>query len=163
MTDGSLVELAAKLSHAKAEEAQAKLRRLAIEAKIIAATGFKKAEGQEKFHRNDTHGTVDLICKQPITTKVDSKQWLKIRARLPKRHPGRNVFVQSFSLDTKAARELQAEHPKEWADIADAITRKPGKIQVEIKSLQIMDIDLGRPPDPGHEPAPPAPIPEARA
>lgn len=134
----SLVALAAALSAAKQAESEARARRLELETAIIAATGFEKPEGQQKFAEEGEDGSCELVLKQPITTNVDDAEWEKVRRSLENNHPGRKVFLKTYKLDTRAARKLQDEQPALWADVAKAVTRKPGKVQVELKSVTLV-------------------------
>jgi len=133
--EDSLVVLAKRLSEARRQEEEAKTERIFVEQAIVALTGFEKPEGQLKYRCTDDYGSVDLVIKQPINTSVDSAAWVKLRRTLMPKHPGRGVLVAKYSIDTKAARELQTECPSAWADISSVITRKPGKISVEIKTM----------------------------
>ena len=131
----SLVKLALDLARAKRDETDAKDRRVAAEAAIVAATGFDKAEGSQTYDRDDEHGTCKLVLKQPITASVDAETWEKTRRTLDPKHPARDIFVRSYKLDTKKARALQDSNPEAWAVASEAITRKPGKIGVDIKQV----------------------------
>lgn len=132
-----LVLLAAALSNAKQAETEAKAARIAAEDALVAATGFAKTEGQESYDDDNEHGRCKLVCKQPITTKVDDDAWVALRRTLPPKHPARSIFKASYSLDLKKARKLQEADKAAWATVSDVITRKPGKISVELKELTI--------------------------
>lgn len=135
---GDLVALAATLSKAKADESIAKTARIEAEEALIRATGFDKSEGQESFEQQNDGGYAKIVLKQPIMTKVDGDDWVKLRRTLGKAHPARGIFQAKYSLKTKEARALQTDHPGLWADISSVITRKPGKISVEIKEIAIL-------------------------
>lgn len=130
-----LVSLAAAWAHAKRMESNAKRDRLAVEEAIIAVTGFTKPEGQQSFECENEIGTCKVVLKQSITTSVDTDGWLSLRRTLDKDHPGRQIFKPKFSLETKMARQMQDNFPHEWAEISKVITRKPGKISVEVKEV----------------------------
>ena len=72
---------------------------------------------------------------QPIYTNVDSETWPKLRRILGVNHPARGIFVTKYTIDLKAARLLQKDKPSAWADVAQVVTRNPGKIGVEVKSV----------------------------
>jgi len=148
MTDDSgspgpdLLVLANRLSIAKRAKEIAAARVLEIEIAIVAQTNFEKPEGQETFREDDDRGACSLVLQQPITTKVDGEAWLALRRTLPPKHPGRAIFRAKYELDTKAARALQegdADAKAAFADVSDVITRKPGKVSVEIKTLEIRE------------------------
>lgn len=132
-----LVSLAAAWTHAKRMENNAKCDRLAVEEAIIAITGFKKPEGQESFECDNTLGYCKVVLKQSIQTSIDSQGWLTLRRTLTKEHPGRQIFKSKFSLETKLARQMQDNFPKEWAEVSSVITRKPGKISIDVKEVTI--------------------------
>jgi len=124
-----LFELASRFERAKIVEEAARLARVKIEEELTAASGFKKPEGQETYTAVD----YSIEIKQPVNATINAGAWLKLRRKLPPKHPGRKIFVPAFKLDTKAARALQEEHPEAWADLSECITRKPGKIGVSVK------------------------------
>lgn len=137
-----LVELVALLANAKTHESEAKAARIICEDAIVRATAFAKPEGQETFREEDRLGSCEVVLKQPITTNVDGDAWVKLRRTLMPKHPGRAVFTAKYSLDTKAAKALQTECPSAWADISAVITRKPGKIGVEVKKVVITPLRI---------------------
>lgn len=135
----SLVELASSHVEAKRREDKAKQERIDIEEAIIALAKFKKAEGQERYEDENAIGRCVFVLKQPVSTKVDAKAWLALRRTLDKNSPIRKLFIAKYSLDLKLARALQAddkEHGESnWAKASECITRKPGKVSVEVKSV----------------------------
>jgi len=132
MQSDDLVALVAELARAKQEEGDAQARRIAAEEAIIRATGFALAEGQKTYDRTSAAGTCKVVLKQPVNTTVDSEAWPKLRRTLPADHPGRAVFRAKYEIITRDARELQQRDPSAWADVAAVVTRKPGKVGVEI-------------------------------
>ena len=136
-----LVDLAATLAAAKQREEQAKGERIAAEEAIIAATGFRKPDGQETYLGESKNGVCKLVLKQPVSTNVDDEAWVKLRRTLEAKHPARAVFKAKYSVDAKKARALQAENKKAWADVSAVVTRKPGKISVSVDEL-IMRLPL---------------------
>ena len=139
----TLVRLVAQLANAKDTEVAARDARIAVEEAIIAATGFDKSEGQESYEETTSEGNCKLVLKQPVTTKVDDDAWVALRRTLDTKHRGRAVFVTKYSLDTRKARVLQDSNPLAWRDISSVITRKPGKISVEVKDISITTGMLG--------------------
>lgn len=138
-SEDSLVVLAARLSEAKREEENAKAKRILAEQAVIDSLDFDKREGSKLFEQKDSRGSVKLTLKQPINTSVDAGAWLSIRRKLAKDHPGRDIFIPKFSLDTKKARIFQKNCPEEWREVSGAIRRSPGKISVAISTLTIFD------------------------
>lgn len=131
----NLVALAARLSQAQQREAEAKRERLEAEEALIAATDFDRSEGQQSFAVQSADGRCTFTLKQPVNTNVDSDGWLKLRRTLPQDHPGRLIFRAKYDLDMKAARALQESDPKAWADVSSVVSRSPGKVQVDLKSV----------------------------
>jgi len=148
MTDDSgstgpdLLVLANRLSIAKRAKEIVTARVLEIETAIVAQTKFEKSEGQETFREDDDRGACSLVLKQPITTTVDSEAWLALRRTLPPKHPGRAIFRAKYDLDVSAARALQEgddDAKAAFAAVSGVITRKPGKVSVALKTLEIRE------------------------
>lgn len=137
-----LVALAATLADAKRREGEAKTDRVAAEVAIIAATGFKKAEGQESYDGSNTTGTCKLVLKQPVSTNVDSEAWVALRRTLDAKHPARAVFTAKYAVDAKKAKALQEANKKAWADVSAVVTRKPGKVSVELKEVVLTPLAI---------------------
>ena len=134
-----LVVLASQLEDAKYHEAKWKEERIAAEDAIIKATGFVKPEGRQAFRKETKAGTCWLVLNQPISSNVDSDAWLKLRRALGIHHAGRDVFKQKFTLDKKAATALQSTNKRAWIDVSEVVTRKPGKVGIELKSLVLVE------------------------
>ena len=132
-----LVLLAAALSEAKRAEDEAKAARIAAEDALVAATGFAKSEGQESYEESNEAGRCKVTIKQPVRTTVDDEAWVKLRRTLDPRHPARAIFKASYSVDLKKARELQERDKAAWATVSEVITRKPGKVSVELKEVVV--------------------------
>ncbi len=126
--DAVLIGLIHALAESRVAEAEAKKARVEAEEAIIRHTGFKKTEGQETF--GDKGFSVTL--KQPITSKVDPVAWRKIRHALPAGDEARKVMREKYDLDTKKARALQKERPEIWVKVSKCVTRKPGKVGVDL-------------------------------
>ena len=134
-----LVEMARHLRDCKECEADAKALRIKAEEAIIAATGFRKLEGQTPYHADTARGHCLLVLKQPVATSVDDDLWEALRKKLPSSHPGRKLFLRKYALDLKAARKLQEKDDRAWLDVVRAVTRKPGKVSVEVKELDLLE------------------------
>ena len=134
-----LVALAATLAGAKGREELAKAERITAEVAITAATGFKKPDGQETFDASNEHGSCKITLKQPINTIVDSEAWVKLRRTLDAKHPARAVFAAKYSVVAKKAKALQETDKQAWADVAEVVTRKPGKVSVTVTELVLQN------------------------
>jgi hypothetical protein len=130
-----ILDLVQKLSDAKAAQAAANARRIEAEKALIVATGFDMTEGSETYNPVDDRGSAKFILTQPINATIDQEAWRKARRSFPAQHPAKKVMKEKFSLDLQAARALQKEDHESWLIVADCVTRKPGKISVEIKSI----------------------------
>lgn len=135
-----LVKLANELASAKAVEAEAKDLRIDLEQSIIGLLDFDKDEGQETYSGLTSGGsTCRVVVKQPINTTFDGGQWPTLRRSLSE--SARKAVVSSYKLDTKEARIVQDKDPESWAKISDLVSRKPGKVSIEIKSVAIQPED----------------------
>lgn len=135
-----LVKLANDLSTAKAVELLAKDRRIDIEQSIIGLLEFDKDEGQETYTGETAGGsTCRIVVKQPVNTKFDSDSWPKLRRSLS--GSARKAVVGSYKLDTKEARKVQDDDPESWKIISALVTRSPGKLAIDIKSVAIQPED----------------------
>lgn len=139
MDHATVVALARDLAKAKSDEQSAKERRIEIEQKIIDALQFRKPEGQESFECTAPGvGSCKLILKQPINVSVDGERWDQIRKGLDRKSPVHAMFVSEWKLDLAAARDLQTKDPTTFLLAAEAITRKPGKVSVDLKQLVVL-------------------------
>jgi len=132
----SLLELAEKFSAACLAATAAYEARLALEEKVIAATGFDKPEGQETFEFSDDRGRCKFTLKQPIHAKVDAEAWGRIKASVGGAI-ARRIMRTKYELATAEARDLQEKDPTTWAKVAECVTRKPGKISVDLSELVV--------------------------
>ncbi len=111
---------------AKAEEAAANTRRVAIEQKIVALTG-QKQEGSET-HKAEGFS---IVVKGVINRKMDWKKWEQIKASIPvELHP----VKQKPEIDEKGVKWLKENRPDIYAMLP--IEVKPGKTGVEIKEIE---------------------------
>lgn len=109
-----------------------------LESQIVAALGFNKTEGQSTFVTKSPSGEARLTLKQPITTSVDAEKWEAVRGSLPKAVRA-GLMRTKYELETKFARALQTDDRDTWSKASVAITRKPGKVSVEVKSFGASD------------------------
>ncbi len=124
-----LDELAFKLESAKAEEAKARLNRIAIEDQIIQAVGVKEegsATLKSDFYKVTTTGG--------ITRTLDSKKWAEIHVQLPA-GIANLVVRQKPELDIRQFKALKDLSPEQYAIVAQAVTSKPRKASVRIERL----------------------------
>lgn len=133
----AFARLAVRLANARATEEEAKRERIEAEEALVEAAGFRLPEGQETYSVEEDGITAKVTFKQPINNYVNSEGWLALRRTLPKDHPARGIFRQKFELVVGEARKLQEANRERFADVSSVITRKPGKIQVDIKSLVV--------------------------
>lgn len=131
MTSDPIV-LAFHVAAWKRAEVEAKRNRARAEDLLVGALGFKKSEGQETYEPESELGTATITCKQPINTTIDQEVLPAMLKDLPE---AAVAFRVKYELDTKAARELQEKQPEVWLAISRAITRKPGKISVDVKGV----------------------------
>lgn len=131
------LEIVRKLAIAKAEEDRATERRISLEADLIDVLEFRKPEGQESYTIETPSASCKVVLKQPINASVDSDEWDRIRKTIDKKSPVHAIFVQQWKISTAEARALQEKDPATFAIAAPAITRRPGKVQVDIKQLVV--------------------------
>jgi|GEM_PF-765280 len=112
---------------AKADEASAAKRRIAIEEQMIALLG-KRDEGSDT-HELANGFKVTITGKQ--TYSADMEELQKICAKLPQEFRPIKTKVE---LDQTGAKYLRANEPAIWAKLAKAITVKPAKTSVEVKA-----------------------------
>ena len=139
MSKASIIEVAAALETLRERKKFVEAQIADHERALIALTGFCKAEGSERFPQQDELGSCDIVCEQPIYTKIDATAWRKLRAKLPAKHPARDIFRQKFELDLRKARAFQASDQAGWNQISSVVTRTPGKIAVRIEKLQLKE------------------------
>jgi hypothetical protein len=137
-----LVELARAFQHAKRDEDAAKKLRVEAERAILALLDFKKPEGQETYEAETPGGsTAKVIVKQPISSSFDGDKWPAVRSDCSAK--ARKAVKVEYKLDTKVARAIEEDEDERtsWLRIASLISRKPGKIAVDLKALLIEEGD----------------------
>ncbi len=121
-----LKKLAQDWLSAKAEEAAANTRRVAIEQKIVALTG-QKQEGS----KTTKAAGFSITVKGVINRKMDWEKWDEVKANIPAElHP----VKQKPELDEKGVKWLKENRPDIYAMLP--IEVKPGKTGVEIKEIE---------------------------
>lgn len=130
-----VVDLAIRLRSLEERKSETQASIDAIKEQIIGLAGFQKPEGQESMEFESGRGSVRVEFKQPVSTKVDSDLWDLLREGLPAGHPAQSLFRQRYELDLRAARKVQDTQPDAWRDVADVVTRKPGKVSVKVTDV----------------------------
>ncbi len=123
-TSQSLESLAELWQVAKAAEATARDERVSIEEQIIALTGMKE-EGSQTHKAGNRK--IKVVAK--LTRKLLPEEWERIAKDIPEAlHP----VQYKPSLDLKGLRYLEANEPKTYALVCQAIETKPAKPAVEV-------------------------------
>ena len=120
-----LSQLAADWLAAKAEEAAANKRRLALEDQIVALTG-KRDEGSQTHDASAFKVTVT----GKISRKMDWAKWDTIKTQI---HPNLWPVKQKPELDETGVKYLQANEPETYALLPLEV--KPAKTSVEVKAV----------------------------
>lgn len=126
-TTVTIEELVDQFIGAKAAEAAAAKRRVAIEEQMIALLG-KREEGVET-HELANGFKVTITGK--VTYSADMEKLQEICTKLPQEFRPIKTKVE---LDSTGAKYLRANEPAIWAKLAKAITVKPAKTAVEVKA-----------------------------
>lgn len=113
---------------AKREEDAASIRRVELEAAIIAATG----EPEEGSQTVDLADGRKLTVTSKITRTVDEQLWKSVLHDVPE-HLRPIVFVETAKLDTKGLRWLRENQPQMYALVCTAITAKKAKSAIQVK------------------------------
>ena len=126
MTTQTLEQLSADWLKAKAEEASANKRRVAIEDQIVGITG-KRDEGSKTV---DATG-FKITVTGKISRKMDWDKWEDVKAKIaPNLHP----VKFKPELDEKGVKYLQANEPEIYALLP--IEVKPAKTAIEVKAVE---------------------------
>ncbi len=121
----TLSQLAAAFAAAKDEEARATELRRSIAAQIQALTGHD-AEGSKTYKDGDWRVTV----KAPLITSMDWQKWEETKLAIPEQFW---PVEMKPSLDMKGVKWLYENNPDAYAVVAQAMTIKPGAVQVSVK------------------------------
>lgn len=121
-----LKQLSADWLKAKAEEAAANKRRVAIEEQIVALTG-KRDEGSQTHEAEGFKVTVT----GKVSRKMDWDKWEQVKSQIaPNLHP----VKFKPELDEKGVKYLQANEPEIYALLP--IEVKPAKTAIEVKAIE---------------------------
>ncbi|MEO0479029.1 MAG: hypothetical protein AAF196_06070 [Planctomycetota bacterium] len=131
------LDLALQLNALKEQRDDYSARILETEQALIEAANFKKPEGQGSFEHAEDRGSVKIVFKQPINATLDQDAIAQAHRSLKHNHPALAAFKSTYKLDTKAARAVKDE---DWRAVAHCVTRKPGKVSVEVKSLVLGEV-----------------------
>lgn len=127
------LQLTRELALAKQREVAARDERWRIEAQIVAALGFDKKSGSESFMFGEGDGAAKITLRQPVTLKFDADAYKQARSGLPVK--ARRCVRQKLEIDTKAFNELKDNDSKAYAQLAEFVERRPGKVAVVIDQL----------------------------
>jgi len=123
----SIDQLADNLIKAKADEAVANAKRVAIEQQIVDIIGAKEEGAKTVPLANG----MKLTLTGKLTYSADISMLLDLCEKLP--HQMRPIKTEP-KLDETGAKYLRNNEPKIWAHIAPAITVKPAKTSITIKA-----------------------------
>ena len=123
-----LHDLAIRYSAAKQAEDAAIAARRELAAAIQIATGHT-AEGQKTY---DADGW-KIVVKAPLIRSMDWKRWAEIKNESPATLQPVKVKEE---LDEKGVKWLMANEPDLYAVVAQAITTKPGAVQVTVTPVE---------------------------
>ena len=120
-------ELSQEWLEAKAEEDEAKARRIKIEESIIAQLG-KRDEGAK------THGlgTYKVTITGVVNRTLDKEVWESIKDQIPEEL--RPVTYEP-KLDAAGVKWLQVNNPDTYRLVAKALTIKPGKTNIKVIAI----------------------------
>jgi hypothetical protein len=126
--NSNVAALARDWLEAKADEAKAQEKRLAIEDQITSALKAK-TEGSVT-HKIEGY---KVTLTQPVTRKVDEDLWASIMDKCPSElHP----VKKKIEPDVSGIKWLMENDPTTWAKIAPAFTSKAGKIGVKVEEYK---------------------------
>ncbi len=131
-----LHELNIKLMRASNSEKAAKAERVAIEEEIKIATGFSKRAGSETFSTAGDWGSSKVTLKQPVSVTVIEDNVPAVKKALT-RGQFSKVFKVKYSVVAKELDALEKSNRDLYLIVAEALRRKPGKVSVEIKLIEM--------------------------
>ena len=123
MTD--LETLAVMWRAAKADEDDARERRIEIEQQILSHTGCR-----EEGSQTHSAGSYKVSVTGKLSRKLDADKWEQIKDRVP---DALRPVEYKPTLDTKGMRYLEQNEPEIARVVAEAIETKPAKPAVQIK------------------------------
>lgn len=77
-------------------------------------------------------GGYKVTLTQRVNRTLDAKKWESIKENIPE---GLRPVNYAPKLDIKGAKYLEDNEPDVWAEIAKAVTVKPGKVSVYVKEV----------------------------
>ncbi len=129
----TLSQLAYAYCEAKMEESNAASKRRDLAKAIQALTGHSK-EGQSTYEDD----TVKVTVKAPLIRSMDWAKWDEVRDQITE-----DLWPVQMKpvLDEAGVKWLEANHPEAFAVVCQAMTIKPGAVQITIKSSKKGDFD----------------------
>jgi hypothetical protein len=121
----NLPALAAAYAQAKTEEARIVALRHDLALQIQALTGHVD-EGQKTYKTDGWNVTI----KAPLIRSMNWDAWEVIKARIPQ-----DLWPVEMkpSLDEKGVKWLQNNEPETYGVLCEALTIKPGSVQITVK------------------------------
>ncbi len=124
MDNRSPIELSRAWLEAKTDEEAAKTRRTEIEEALAAKLGVK-IEGAKTHDLGEFKVTITGV----INRALDKEVWESIKDKLP---PEIRPVTYEPKLDVTGVKWLQEHQPEDFKVLAQAMTVKPGKVQVRV-------------------------------
>lgn len=124
--------IAAELEAAKIAEARATAARIDLESQLVALVGVRD-EGSQT-HRGDAY---KVTVTGVVNRTVDQAVVPQLLADEKYRWAAERMFPAKFGLDGKELRFFMFNEPQFYAQLAQAITAKPGKPQVRIEACGV--------------------------
>ncbi len=131
-----LFDLTKRLSDIKKVEKQCKEARIEIEKEIIAATGFSRPKGQQSFESSTRGGFAEVTLKQPVTVYVNESKIPSVRKKLGSAR-FKELFRVKHSVVARELTKLEKDEKDIYLVVADILSSKPGKVSVNVKSLEV--------------------------
>jgi len=136
--DRHLFELVRILSERKADETVAKAARILAEEDLVKATGFAKHSGSQSYKATiSSVGAATVTLKQPVTVSVIADRVAALKKTIKRSVFGR-VFQAKYSVVAKELSILEKSDHDVWLEVMECLSKKPGKIGVEIKNLEVL-------------------------
>lgn len=122
----AMEDLFAALVQAKQREQEAKVHRLACEARILETIADKPEKGRVKLKGGPVTASVEF--KLNYSADVDSIRGGMTGDELPIR-----LVPASYEFDEKAYESLRTKNPALFAQVSKFVTTKPAKPSIELK------------------------------
>lgn len=130
MSTAELSALAAAWQSAKADEEQARARRLEIENQLIAAYPVTGIEGTTHADVAGFKVTITQRLNRTVNSEALQAGWIL----LP--HVVREAFRWSADLDLRQYRALESANPDAFRLAADFVVAKPAKATVKVEAAE---------------------------